>query len=133
VAARPAEGKMRGFTGLVGLLIVVGIAYYLYTGGQSGGDAASPKRQIDVTGVRTDLLAIAQAERIHMASHGKYASVEELERSGAITFSPREHRGYTYSSTVDERHFRVTARPVDPARADWPALSIDETGQVSQQ
>jgi hypothetical protein len=124
---------MRGFAGFIGLLVVVGIVYYLYTGSPSGGDTASPKRQIDVTGVRTDLLAIAQAERIHMASHGKYASVDELERSGAITFSPREHRGYTYSSTVDDRRFRITARPADAARADWPTLSIDETGQVSQQ
>jgi len=124
---------MRAFAGFIGLLVVLGIAYYLYTGSQTAGDVVSPKRQIDVTGVRTDLVAIAQAERIHMASHGKYASVEELERSGAITFSPREHRGYTYSSTVDDRHFRITARPADPAKAEWPTLSIDETGQLSQQ
>ena len=33
----------------------------------------------------------------------------------------------------DGQHFKITAKPVDPAKASWPTISIDELMQVSQQ
>jgi hypothetical protein len=125
---------MKALGGILGLVLALAVGYYVYTASLPTERAASPKRQIDSVGVKSDLLSIAQAERLYLASHGSYAPIEELERSGAISFSPSSHRGYTYSSATDGAlHFRITARPLDPARADWPTLSIDETMQLSPQ
>jgi hypothetical protein len=112
--------------------MVLAVGYYVTMGSHPSG-TASLKRRLDVTGVRADLLAIVQAERIHMATHGKYGTLEELALSGALRFPAGGRRGYAYSSEVEARRFRITARPRDPADADGPTLSIDETGQISQQ
>ncbi len=125
---------MKALGGILGLVLALAVGYYVYTASLPTERAVSPKRQIDSVGVKSDLLSIAQAERLYLASHGSYAPIEELERSGAISFSPASHRGYAYSSAIEGAlHFRITARPVDPARADWPTLSIDETMQLSPQ
>jgi len=121
---------------ILGLVIVVAIIWFVvksqYTQGPTGGQP--PKEVIDVVGVRSDLLAIAQAERMYLASHGSYVSVDELQQDGSISFSGTNRRGYSYTAEVDDgQHFKITAKPSDPAKASWPILSIDETMQVTQQ
>lgn len=89
---------------------------------------------IDVVGVKNELLAIAQAERLYMASHGSYASLEELHQEGSLAFSGAELRGYVYTAEVEGgQHFKITAKPADPAKAAWPTLAVDETMQIAQQ
>ena len=126
---------MKKAAGLLGLVIALGVGYFIfkaqYTQGPTGG--APPKQVIDVVGVKNDLLAIAQAERMYLASHGTYASLEQLQQDGAITFSGTNRRGYNYTAEVSGEHFRIVATPVDPAKAGWPTLAIDETMQVTQQ
>jgi hypothetical protein len=127
---------MKKVGGLIGLVIALGIGYFIfkaqYTTGPVGG--APPKEQIDVVGVRSDLLAIAQAERMYLASNGTYVSLEQLQKDGGLTFSGTNRRGYDYVAEVDDgQHFRITATPVDPAKANWPTLSIDENIQITQQ
>ncbi len=127
---------MKKVGGLIGLVIVLGIGYFIfksqYTQGPTGG--APPKQVIDVVGVKNDLIAIAQAERLYLASHGTYASLAELQQDGAITFSGANRRGYNYTAEVSGgEHFRIVATPTDPAKAGWPTLAIDETMQVTQQ
>ena len=126
---------MRAVGGILGLVIVMAIIWFVvksqFTQGPTGGQP--PKEVIDVVGVKSDLLAIAQAERMYLASHGSYASVDELQQDGSITFSGANRRGYSYTAEVDDgQHFRITAQPTDPAKAGWPTLSIDESMQVSQ-
>ena len=126
---------MKRVGGLLGLVIALGIGYFIfkaqYTTGPTGG--APPKEVIDVVGVRSDLLSIAQAERLYMASNGNYTSLEKLQQDGAITFSGANRRGYDYAAEVEDgQHFRITATPVDPAKAAWPTLAIDESMQISQ-
>jgi len=127
---------MRAAGSVVGLLVVAAIIWFVVKGqfsqGPTGGQP--PKEVIDVVGVKTDLLAIAQAERTYMASHGSYVSVDELQQDGSITFSGANRRGYNYTAEVDDgQHFKITAAPSDPAKAGWPTLTIDETMQVAQQ
>ncbi len=127
---------MKKLGGLLGLVIALGVAYYMFkaefTQGPMGG--APPKQIIDVVGVKNDLLVIAQAERTYMASHGNYASVEQLEQDGALTFSGTNRRGYDYSAEVDDgQHFKITAKPSDPQKQGWPTLVIDDLMQVTQQ
>ena len=121
---------------LLGLIIVVAIIWFVvktqFTQGPTAGQP--PKEVIDVVGVKNDLLAIGQAERMYLASHGSYASVDALQQDGSLTFSGENRRGYNYAAEVDDgQHFKITATPSDPAKANWPTLSIDETMQVTQQ
>jgi hypothetical protein len=121
---------------VLGLLIAVAIVWFVVKAEFSQGPAGSapPAETIDVVGVKSDLLAIAQAEKIYMASHGSYVSVDDLQQDGSITFSGANRRGYNYTAEVDDgQHFKITASPTDPAKAGWPTLSIDETMQVTQQ
>lgn len=127
---------MKRLGGLVGLVIALGIGFFIfkaqYTTGPAGG--APPQEVIDVMGVRSDLLAMAQAERMYLASNGTYASLEQLQQDGGLTFSGANRRGYNYVAEVDGgQHFRITAMPVDPAKAAWPTLWVDESLQISQQ
>lgn len=121
---------------ILGLIIVVAIIWFVmksqFSQGPTGGQP--PKEVIDVVGVKNDLLTIGQAERMYLASHGSYASMEELQQDGSLTFSGTNRRGYNYTAEVDDgQHFKITAAPTDPAKATWPTLSIDETMQVTQQ
>ncbi len=94
---------------------------------------APPKEVIDVVGVKSDLLAIAQAERTYLASHGAYATVDQLQQDGAIVFSGTNRRGYNYVAEVDDgQHFRITASVSDPSKAGWPTLLIDDTMEITQ-
>ncbi len=124
---------MRATLSLLGLLIVLGVAYFIYKGQLTHGPGgASPVQQIDMVGVRSELLSIAQAERRYLASHGSYASIDQLQQEGSIAYSGSS-RGYSYEAEVDDgQHFKITAAPSDPSRQGWPTFSIDETMQISQ-
>lgn len=127
---------MKSAASLLGLVIVVAIIWFIVKSQFTQGPAGTqpPAQTIDVVGVKSDLLAIGQAERIYLASHGSYGSIDELQQDGSITFSGANRRGYTYSAELDDgQHFKVTATPSDPAKSNWPTLSIDEAMQVAQQ
>jgi len=127
---------MKKAGGLLGVVIVLGIGLFIFktqmSQGPTGG--APPREVIDTAGVQQDLLAIGQAERMYLAGHGSYASLDQLQQEGALTFSGANRRGYNYTAEIDDgQHFRVTASPSDPAKKDWPTLSIDDTMQISRQ
>jgi hypothetical protein len=126
---------MKRVGGLLGIVIALGVGYFLFkaqtTQGPAG--AAPPQQTIDVVGVKNDLLVIAQAERVYMASHGGYASIEALEQDGALQFTGTSRRGYNYAAEINGEHFRIVATPADPAKAGWPTLAIDDSMQVVQQ
>ena len=127
---------MKAAASVLGLVIVLAIVWIIvktqFTRGPTGG--APPKQVIDVQGVKTDLLAIGQAERLYLASHGSYASLDQLQQDGAISFSGADRRGYNYTAEVnDGQHFKITAAPSGPAQEGWPTLWIDEKMEVTQQ
>ncbi len=128
---------MRAAGAILGILVVLVIGYFIFKlqfAAGPGGKVTSPKEQIDVVGVKMDLEAIAHAERLYLASHGSYTDVNQLQQDGAIAFSGTNRRGYNYTATIDDgQHFKITATPADPAKLDWPTLSIDDTMQVAQQ
>ena len=127
---------MKRVAGLLGLVVALGVGYYIfkmqYTEGPAGG--APPKEIIDVVGVKNDLIAIGQAERMYLANHGTYASIEQLQQDSSLSFSGTNRRGYNYTAEVSGgEHFHITATPADPAKAGWPTLTIDDTMQVATQ
>ncbi len=127
---------MKKVGGLLGVVIALGIVYYLFRAQVQSmpGGGAPPEETIDVVGVKNDLIAIAQAERMYLASHGSYATLDQLQQDGSLTFSTANRRGYNYTASVDDgQHFTITAAPADPAKSTWPTLSINESMQVAQQ
>ena len=94
---------------------------------------APPQQVIDTTGVENDLAAIGNAERRYLAAHGSYASFDQLKQEAMTTFSDGSRRGYQYTVDFDDgQHFTITATPTDPAKKDWPTLSMNETMQISK-
>ena len=127
---------MKAAGALLGVLIALGVAYMILQSQWSSkeGQTVSPRQRIDVTGVKSDLLSIAQAERLYLASHNSYATLEQLQEDGSLTFSGARRRGYNYTVEVDgAAHFKITATPSEPERADWPTLMIDDTLEISTQ
>ncbi len=115
---------------LIGLLVVAVIAilaYRLFLGKLGSSGTETPQATVDVAGVKNDLLAIAQAERIYQAQHSAYASLDELSSSGALAMKKTGRDGYTYEVETSADGFRVLAHcPSSPAQA-CTSYSIDQT------
>ncbi|MGH9785974.1 MAG: hypothetical protein ACRD88_17520 [Terriglobia bacterium] len=129
---------MRGILSFLSLIFVVAIGLMIYRsyftgpGGVATMGTDNPRAVIDVTGVKNDLLAMAQAERAFHALNGRYAPLEELRSSGNLVIDPaRGRQGYTYSASVSGNSFTVTASYSGPATG-MPTLSISETMQITE-
>lgn len=120
--------------GIVALLGVMATGLFVYRSAITGSSdvtqgTGNVRAAADLTGVRTDLLAIAQAERGHMALNGGYASLEDLRAAGELSIDPRVGRpGYTYSAETGAQTFIITAKYSGPA--NMPTLTIDERMQI---
>jgi hypothetical protein len=113
--------------GFIALIIVVGIGGYVYLGQMQTltPKGSTPTAAIEVTGVRNDLIAIANAERRYFATSGKYATLEELRANNDITIANRAN--YTYSAEIGDTTFKIIATysgedPHAPIR-----ISMDES------
>ena len=92
--------------------------------------SAPPQQQIDVVGIKSELLAIGQAERQYFVTHSAYGTLDDLEQDKLLT-GGANRRGYVFAAQVDgSQSFTVTATPQDPDKQNWPTLSIDQTMQV---
>ena len=125
---------MKSPAALVGVIIALGIGYYVYRAQVTPGPASAPEQAINTTGVTADLISIGQAERSYMAEHGTYATLDQLQSEGDITFSGVNRRGYNFTATLDDgQHFTISATPASPSTSGSPTFSIDETMQIRQQ
>jgi hypothetical protein len=120
---------------LVAAAILFGV-YEVYLKRMPTTDAGTAATQaISLTGVRSDLLQIAQAERANMAMNGKCASLDELISSGAMTMSRKERDGYTYELNCSGSDFQVVAEhppAVGGSGIRFPKLTIDATMQIQE-
>jgi hypothetical protein len=121
---------------LVAAAILLGV-YELYLKRMPTTDKGTAATQaISLTGVRMDLLQIAQAERSYIALNSSCVSLDDLTSSGTLAVSKPGRDGYTYEVACGSGdQFQVTAR--HPAAPDgspirYPNLSIDQTMQVSE-
>jgi uncharacterized protein (UPF0333 family) len=122
---------MRAF-GLLALIGVVAIGAYVYTKQMETATSAAggaPTTAIDVTAVRTDLLALANAERQYWASNGKYASLDELQSNGGTHVPARP--SYSYSAETGETNFKIVARYSGPDPKAPKTIAIDETMAIT--
>jgi hypothetical protein len=88
--------------------------------------ANNPKAAVNITGVRADLIAIAQAERGYYATEGKYGSLDELISSHSITIN-RQRPPYSYEVETGGGGFRVVAtRSTDDGSGTPAQMSVDD-------
>ena len=127
---------MRALAGiLVAAAIFFGIYHFFLKKMPTSDEGTAPTQAISLTGVRSDLLQIAQAERGYIATNGHCASLDELVSSTSLSMSRSERDGYTYSVECSGGDFTATARHV-PAPAGspirYPNLAIDASMQVHE-
>jgi hypothetical protein len=116
--------------GFLTLLIALGVGLYLYARQAQSSSAAAgvnnPRAAVDIVGVRSDLMTIAQAERGNFALEGKYVSLDELISSKSLSVA-RQRPPYTYTVETSSSSFRVLAtRSADGASGTPTQLSVDE-------
>src|SRR5580693_5005753 len=120
---------------LIAAALVVGV-YHLYFKKMPTTDVGTaPTQAISLTGVRADLLQIAQAERGYIAQNGRCASLDELTSSNSLSMSRPERDGYSYSVECSGGDFSVTARHAPAAAGSpirYPTLAIDQNMQVRE-
>jgi len=122
------------------LLVAVGVGYAIYQYSlkkmPSSDAGTAPTQAIALTGVRSDLMEIAQAERANIALNGKCSSVEEMISSGALKMNRPERSGYAYEvSCQSGADFEVVARHAPAPEGSsirYPALAIDNLMQVRE-
>jgi hypothetical protein len=126
--------------GIVAIIVVAAIllgTYYYYLKRLPATDSGTVATQaISLSGVRSDLLQIGQAERSNIALQGKCFSLDELISSGALSMSRSGRDGYTYSVACSAgSDFQVVAEhPPAPAGPSirYPKLSLDSTMQIQE-
>jgi hypothetical protein len=124
---------------LVGILVTAALllgVYYLYLKKMPTTDQGTASTQaISLTGVRMDLLQIAQSERSYAALNSRCASLDELISSRSITMERPERDGYSYTVSCSGADFTATARHA-PAPAGspirYPTLEVDQNLQVRE-
>jgi hypothetical protein len=127
---------MRALAGLLAFVAVAfGVYYFSLKKMPTTDEGTAPTQAITLTGVRGDLLQIAQAERGNIALDGKCVSLDELISSGGLTMTRKERDGYTYDVSCTGSDFQVTAEhPTALAGSGirYPKLAIDGTMQVRE-
>jgi hypothetical protein len=133
------QGQDHGMRAIAGLLAAVALAagvYYYYVKKMPTTDeGTAPTQAISLTGVRSDLLQIAQAERGNVALNSKCASLDELISAGSLTMNKKERDGYTYEVSCSGTDFVVTAEhpaAVAGSGIRYPKLAIDGSMQVRE-
>jgi hypothetical protein len=122
---------------LVVLLVATALlagAYFLYLKKLPVTDEGTATTQaISLTGVRGDLLQIAQAERGFVATNGNCAPLAELVSSGTLAMMRSERDGYSYTVECSGVQFKVIASHPPAAAGSpirYPNLAIDENMQI---
>jgi hypothetical protein len=127
---------MKKSLGLLGVVISLAVGYFIFINQipRTSSGQLQPRQQIDLTGVKKDLLNLAQAERLYATTNSTFGTIEQLKADGTMNVADGERRGYQYDVTFEgAAKFRIVARPVVEEKKDWPTLVIDETMEIRQE
>lgn len=117
--------------GFISILVVLAAGMYIYMTqfkqATAAGGTSNPTGTVNITGVKSDLLSIATAERTYYVSQGKYATLDELISGNYVTVKG-ERPPFTYSVDATSAGFRVVA--TRSGQGSPSQISIDETMQV---
>jgi hypothetical protein len=120
---------------LVAAAILFGVYHFYLKKMPTTDEGTAATQAISLTGVRSDLLQMAQAERGYVALNGRCASLDELISSNSLSLTRKEREGYVYSIECSGGDFTVTARhapapPGFPIR--YPHFAIDGSMEVHE-
>ena len=134
-----SEGQNAFMRALATVLVAAGLlfaVYELYLKYMPSSDTGTaPTQAISLTGVRSDLLQIAQAERANIALNGNCVSLDELNSSGAMTLKRKGRDGYTYQVNCSGAEFQVIAQhPAAPEGSPirYPVLAINSMMEIHE-
>jgi hypothetical protein len=127
---------MRFFIGvLVGAALLFVVYHFYLKRMPTTDEGTAPTQAISLTGVRMDLLQIADAEHGYIATNGHCASLGELISSKSISMTHTERDGYSYVVECSGNGFTATARHL-PAPAGspirYPNFSIDDSLELRE-
>jgi hypothetical protein len=122
---------MRSLVGLILTLLIVFAGYKLFFTQLRSTGSAVPAQAIDTAGVKNDLVAIAQAERIYQVEHSTYGTLDQLASSGAMSMAKTGRDGYTYDAEASASNFRIVARCPAAANSGCSNYAIDDTMNIS--
>ena len=122
--------------GFLSVIIVMGIGMFIYSKQVQSTSAAagtnSPQAAINISGVRSDLVSIASAERRYFATEARYGSFDDLVSANYISLR-RQRPPYSYEIEINSSGFRVVATRTGNNAAGAPAqLSVDENMEFQQ-
>ena len=127
---------MRSLASLLTVAILaVGIYVFYLKKMPSTDEGTAPTQAISLTGVRSDLLQIAQAERAYIALNSRCVAVDELISSGSLSMHRTERDGYTYQISCSGTEFQVVAQHPPAPQASpirYPALAIDSSMKIQE-
>lgn len=120
---------------LVGAALLLVVYHFYLKKMPTTDEGTAPTQAISLTGVRSDLLQIAQAERSYIALNGHCALLDELISSNSLSVPRTGRDGYLYSVECSGGDFSASARhlpapPGSPIR--YPNLGIDANMQVGE-
>ena len=101
----------------------------------SSDTGTAPTQAISLTGVRADLLQIAQAERGSIAVNGHCSSLDDLISSGSLSMERSNRDGYSYQVECSTSEFQVVAKhPAALAGSSirYPVLAIDSNMEIRE-
>ena len=120
---------------LVAAAVVWAVFHYYFQKMPTTDEGTAPTQAISLTGVRMDLLQIAQAERSYIALNSRCVALEELVSSSALSVPRTGRDGYSYSVECSGGQFTVSARH-QPAPSGspirYPNLAVDVNMQVTE-
>lgn len=122
--------SLGGFIGLLAVALIGALVYKYYLSQPQAPGEATPAQTIDVVGVKNDLVAIAQAERLYQAEHGAYASLDELTTSGAMSMKKPGRDGYTYEVQTSAQNFQAIAHCPAATIPGCTSYAVDQTMEV---
>jgi hypothetical protein len=134
LAARHAPRHNFSMRFLFGVLVgaaIFFVAYHFYLKRMPATDDGTAATQaISLTGVRMDLLQIADAEHGFIATNGHCASLDELISTNSVSMTHTERDGYSYAIQCSANGFTATARHRPSPSGSlirYPNFSIDES------
>lgn len=139
IASAEFRAQTLSMKALAGLLLSVALLFGIYEYALKrmpvSDEGTAPTQAISLTGVRSDLLQIAQAERTYVATNGSCVSLSELISTNTLAMTHTERDGYAYTVTCAAADFSVSGRHA-PAPAGspirYPNLAIDQSMQIAE-
>ena len=120
---------------LVAAIILFGVYQFYLKKLPTTDQGTAPTQAISLTGVRMDLLKIAQSESTYIATNGNCATLDELLSSNSLSMAGPGRDGYSYSIQCSGSDFIVSAQhaPAPPGSTiRYPNLATDQTLEVHE-